>query len=77
MPAQSKVHLRTGRSGTRSPCRYSSRPSRQVRLLSIQDFADQPMALRCSECETAYRRMCADIQAAAAYRPAAQAQGGA
>lgn len=56
-----KAHLRKA-GGTRSACRYSSRPSRQVKLLSIQEFADTPVEFRCSECEEKYQRLCASLQ---------------
>lgn len=55
-----KVHLRKA-GGTRSACRYSSRPSRQVKLLSVQEFADTPVEFRCSECEDKYQKLCAGL----------------
>lgn len=49
-----KVHLR---SGGRSACRYSSRPSRRVLIVStIQVFAETPIAARCNECQKRYVR---------------------
>ena len=62
--AAQKIHLRS--SGTRSACRYSARPSRRLRMLSLQEFADQPLALKCAECEAAFQRTCARIRSAAA-----------
>lgn len=55
-----KAHLLKA-GGTRSACRYSSRPSRQVKLLSIQEFADTPVEHRCSECEAKYQRLCSGL----------------
>ena len=47
-----KVHVekQTGGAGGRSVCRYSSRPSRRVRLLAVADFLEQPKETQCSEC---------------------------
>lgn len=50
-----KVHLNKG---GRSPCRYSSRPSRKVVMLDIQAFADTPVDRRCTECNAKYKAIC-------------------
>lgn len=44
----SKSHLR--KSGSRSWCRYTSRPGRAVRLLSLAEFEKLPVEQRCGEC---------------------------
>jgi len=54
-----KIHLQ--KSGTRSYCRFTSRPSRGVVLLSLQDFASVSKELRCTECGSAYEKMCSSI----------------
>lgn len=51
--------------GGRTPCRYSARPSRSVRALSVQAFADTPVAMRCVECDAKYRAVCAELAAKA------------
>lgn len=45
-----KMHL-SRESGSRSVCRYSARPSRQVKLLKLAEFEKCPVELRCLECE--------------------------
>lgn len=46
-----KVHLAKGDGfGGRSVCRYTSRPSRRVRLLVYAQFVLVPESLQCSEC---------------------------
>lgn len=51
-----KVHLKkSDDSGSRSACRYSARPSRQLWVMSAQDFAGVPTEQRCSECDRKYR----------------------
>lgn len=54
-----RVHLQ--KKGTRSACRYSARPSRRLRLASMQGFFDTPTELRCVECQRAYDACCAAI----------------
>lgn len=50
-----KIHLQTtmadGRNGSRSVCRYSSRPGRWVKLLPLAEFLQAPIEQRCSECQ--------------------------
>ncbi len=55
-----KVHLQRV-TGGRSACRYSARPSRNVKALPLQQFATTPVEMRCAECETKYRAFCAAI----------------
>lgn len=45
-----KAHLAI-LSNTRSVCRYSSRPSRQVRVYKIAEFLKVPVNQRCTECD--------------------------
>lgn len=47
--ADPKVHLGKG-SGGRSHCRYSSRPSRRVRILPLEQFRQVEPAQQCKEC---------------------------
>jgi hypothetical protein len=43
-----KVHLQ--KSGTRTVCRYTSQPSRRVKMLPLLDFLRLPEEQRCREC---------------------------
>lgn len=64
-PAAKKLHLqRSEMSGNRSACRHTSRPSRQLRVVSVQAFADAPEADRCSECQAKYEGMLQRVRAA-------------
>jgi hypothetical protein len=48
-----KAHLaRSNGFGGRSVCRYTSRPSRRVKVLTLEEFLAMPAERRCSECET-------------------------
>lgn len=69
-----KVHLMK-KNGNRSACRYSSRPSRRVRVVSLQEFADTPEAQQCSECRAAYERFCAELNEATNSTPNAEFSG--
>ena len=51
-----KTHLARSPGSNRSVCRYSSRPSRRVRLASPNEFAATPVSSRCAECDKQYRR---------------------
>lgn len=55
-----KVHLLKA-GGTRSACHDAARPSSQVKIASIQEFADTPAEHRCSECEDLYQRLIAHL----------------
>lgn len=49
-PSDAKVHLAKGGSGNRSRCRYSSRPSRRIRVVSLDAFRQVDPARQCTEC---------------------------
>lgn len=50
MSLAKRVHLSI-LSNTRSVCRYSSRPSRRVKVYKIKDFLTFPVSARCKECD--------------------------
>jgi hypothetical protein len=50
MANQKRIHLAT-ETGGRSDCRYSSRPSRRVAFVPLEDFLKLPAHMRCKECE--------------------------
>ena len=53
-----KVHLAAGEGiGGRSRCRYSSRPSRKVRIVSLSEFLSLPDETKCSECARVAERL--------------------
>ena len=53
-----KIHLATREGiGARSRCRYSSRPSRRVRIVSLAEFQSLPAETKCSECARAAERL--------------------
>lgn len=56
-----KIHLaKPNGHGARSPFRYSSRPSRKVRLLPLQRFVLLPDTAKCSECTARAAEMLGD-----------------
>lgn len=57
-----RIHLRKG---GRSFCRYSARPSTQIRALAFQGFSDAPEATRCVECQAAFVAFCDLVRRAA------------
>ncbi len=66
MAATRKAHL--AKSGTRSVCRHTARPSRRLRVLSLLEFANEPGDSRCSECWDVYRERLSKLEAAIADR---------
>jgi hypothetical protein len=53
---EAKTHLARSPGSNRSVCRYSSRPSRRVRLASPNEFAATPVSSRCAECDRRYQK---------------------
>lgn len=45
-----RIHL-ANESGSRSRCRYSSRPSRRVVIVQLAAFLELPHERRCVECQ--------------------------
>lgn len=51
---EAKTHLARAPGSNRSVCRYSSRPSRRVRLATPEQFGALPTQSRCAECDARY-----------------------